>query len=369
MVSVRDTVEQDLAPVSGRQLHALSTAATRELGWGLRAVRREVARWRRLAETIPDPELRAAALGSLVAKRTLVEGAARFWSVPDRRNPVLLRLLVSFQVMADYLDTRSEVTARERGGVVDHMMEAYVDAVDVERPLSDYYRDHPGSDDGGYLRTLVTTCRSCCVALPRYPEARPLLAAHARLARTLDIQHDPDPVRRTRALETFVADEIGAREMPWFEEAAGASAAIVVISLLTQAAVPETTVEDVRRTTDAYTWIATLSMMLDSYADQQDDAVAEHISFVAFYGDAESAVERIRYLVERSTREALALPHGERHVLLVCMMVAMFLSRDAARSDELGAGTDELLRAGGSLTRLVAPVLRFWRVSYRQHAH
>lgn len=364
------TAYRDPAPLSFRQVRSLGVATVRELAWGLRYVDREVNRWRALAKTIPDPILRADALESLAAKRTLVEGAARFWSIPARRNRQLLRALVTFQVMADYLDTRSEVTARHRGGGIGSMMEAYVDAVDIDRPVSDYYRDHPGSDDGGYLRTLVTTCRACCASLPRYPEAHQLLAAHARFARSLDIQHDADVARRTRVLGTFVSDEMGGgtAQMPWFEKAAAACSAIVVLGLLPLAAEPSTTAEDLRHAESAYTWIATLSMMLDSYADQHDDAAAEHISFVAFYPDAESAVERMCDLIDCSTREALSLRNGERHAVIVCMMVAMFLSRDAARGEELAAGTREMLRAGGSLTQRLAPVLRFWRVAYRQQA-
>jgi hypothetical protein len=45
-------------------------------------------------------------------------------------------------------------------------------------------------------------------------------------------------------------------------------------------------------------------------------------------------------------------------------MFAMYLSRDSANGPELRAATASLVQAGGSLTRLLVPVLRLWRTAY-----
>ncbi len=47
-------------------------------------------------------------------------------------------------------------------------------------------------------------------------------------------------------------------------------------------------------------------------------------------------------------------------------MIAMYLSKDSARTPELRASTAALLRAGGSLTRVLLPVLRLWRIAFAQ---
>lgn len=360
--------ESDPAPLSRHQALAVARATARELG-GLRAVRREVARWRRRAEAIPDPMLRDEALTSLRTKRSLVEGAARFWNIPSRADPALLRVLVAFEVMADFLDLRSEATIDQHQGTVSAAIEAFVDAVDIERPLSDYYRDRPGRDDGGYLRTLVSTCRAGCAVLPHYAEARPLLAHHAYLARSLDLQHAPDPVRRDRTLVRFATDEIGCSPgASWFEQTAGTSSALIVIVLLTVAADENATVDDLHAAATAYVRTASLGMLLDSYADQLDDALTGQFSLIAYYPDQQAAVARIGVLIDQALREVRALRHGERHVLLVSMMVALFLSHDGARDERLLAGTRALVRSGGSLTRLLVPILRVWRIGYRQRS-
>lgn len=359
----------DPAPLNCRQLAAVASGVGRELGWGLRTVRREVAAWQRRAAQIRAPELRALALHSLTDKRSLTEGAARFWEVPRRRSARLVKALIAFQVLANFLDTVSErgrrdLTARKLDP--SSIMLAFVDAVDVDQPTRDYYRDYPEWDDGGYLLALVEVCRSCCVGLPSYRRARGLLARHAQLAGVLDLHHDPDPAGRDRALKRYASSGCSSdATVSWFERAAAASSALTVIVLLSLAGEPRTTDRDLDAAVATYTNVGALSVVLDSFADQLDDAVSGHVRFIGYYPNAPAAVSRIRYLIDRSLRDAAGLRNGSRHLLLVSMMIAMFLSRDSARSDALRGDTTTLIAAGGTMTRCLVPVLRFWRVSYR----
>ncbi|HEX5923887.1 MAG TPA: DUF2600 family protein, partial [Baekduia sp.] len=157
-----------VAPLSRAQLAAVGGAAMRELGWGLRLVRRELDGWRARAELIDDPILREHAVGSLTRKRTLVDGAAFYWILPERRDAGLLRLLVAFQVLADLLDELSE-----RGSERRDLMRAFVDAVVLDEPVGDH-------DE--YTMALIDACRKGCAALPGYPLIRGLLGAQARQA-------------------------------------------------------------------------------------------------------------------------------------------------------------------------------------------
>jgi hypothetical protein len=49
-------------------------------------------------------------------------------------------------------------------------------------------------------------------------------------------------------------------------------------------------------------------------------------------------------------------------------MIAMYLSEDSARTPELQTTTQSLIVAGGSLTRLLLPILRAWRLVYAQRS-
>lgn len=347
---------------------ALVAGAGRQLTAGLGAVRDEVRGWRSRAERIPDPVLRADALAA-AEKRYYVDGAALFWILPTRRNRELLALLVAYQTIANYLDCASERGAAHRGGVGGSLMLALVDAVDVDGPVRDYYADHPWSDDGGYLAALVRRCRAACATLPRYAQARPLLLEQARQGRALELCHDPDAARRDDALRGLIAEgRPSHREAAWFEVVGSATSLLGVVALLAVAADPGSSEADLRAAAAAYIpWVGAVSLMLDSYIDQAHDAATGSWSAIGYYPGADVAQARVASLIVRALDEVATLRNGERHVVVVSCMLAMYLTSDDARAPGLASGTRALRDAGGPLSRGLMPVLRAWRLVYRQH--
>ena len=106
--------------------------------------------------------------------------------------------------------------------------------------------------------------------------------------------------------------------------------------------------------------------MRDSEADQAQDAAEGEHSYIAHYPFAEEVVERVCALVHEAARRSRALPDGAKHAVIVACMIAMYLSKDGARTPQMRAGTRRLAASGGSLARLLLPVLRIWRVVYGQ---
>lgn len=326
----------------------------------------EARRWRTVAESIPDAPLRRDALSSLARKRAHTDGAALFTTLTLARSPELLRVLVAYEIMCDFLDSASErAGSRQQSGKQLHL--ALVDAFDRERPLSNYYSYHPWSNDGGYLGLLVATCRQGCLLLPSYAQVQPLIVAEALRASVLAINHELDPLRRDSSLREWVTREFpDVRGLMWFELTGAASATLATHALLALATAPRLEGEEAVRTQRAYVWINLLTTMLDSFVDQLEDVVNEDHSYVAHYPTRQAAVGRIQRLIRRSFSEALALEGGERHAVIVACMVAMYLSKDSARSPELRHWSACLAAAGGSLTRLLLPILRMWRIAYAQ---
>lgn len=358
------------APLSAGQLWALGKAATRELVWGLRAATAEIRLWRARAQEIPDAPIRADALHVLDRKRTHLHGAALFWTLPGKRNRDLLRLLIAHELIWDFLDNVNERAADVGVANGRQLHLAISDALDPDAPLSDYYRHHPWRDDGGYLRALVERCRAGCRALPSYPLVRELVLREARRSQVLALNHHPDPLQREAELRRWVQEEHpGEPCSRWWELTGAASASLTVHALLALAADPRCSEGDVARVYDAYCpWMTLTTTMLDSYVDQLEDSDnGDHI-YVSHYPDSEDALQSIRRLVETSVRETRALPGGHRHAVIAAAMIAMYLSKDAARSPELHAGTSAFIRAGGSLTRLLLPILRTWRYVYAQRS-
>jgi tetraprenyl-beta-curcumene synthase len=346
------------------------SATARELLWGLRAVSEEIRAWRARAESIPDARLREDALSSIDRKRGHADGAALFWILPRRRDRNLLRLLVAYQTIWDYLDTVNERGAAVGTGNGRQLHLALVEALDPSVPISDYYRYHPWREDGGYLRALVDACRESCVRLPSFGRVQPLLVREAHRAQVLALNHDTEPHARDAALSEWAQREFGGeRRVSWFELSSAASASLTVHAFLALAADPSCSELELRRTSAAYfPWISAAATMLDSYVDQAEDAQSGDHRYVGHYCDRKAAAERLRELLARSIAEARHLRDGHRHAVIASSMIAMYLSKDSARTPELRASTAALVRAGGSLTRLLLPVLRVWRIAFAQQS-
>ncbi|MFZ1154510.1 MAG: DUF2600 family protein [Solirubrobacteraceae bacterium] len=356
---------KDASHISLGQAKALVAAVVRELCWGLRAVSSEVEAWRGRAALIPDDTIREDALSALASKRGNTDGAALFWIIPDRRRPQLLRLLVAYEIMCDFLDSVSErgASAGLANGRQLHL--AFTEALDPCGPISDYYLYHPWRDDGGYLRLLVELCRAACVLLPSYMAIRPALIRAATLAQVQGLNHELDPCLRDDTLRKWVAQEFAdCLGLAWYELSGAASTWISVLALLALAAEPGCNPQDGIDTYAAYFWVCLAATVLDSYVDEAEDTANGDHSYFAHYPTKEEGVRRAHEIVRRATREACALRNGPRHTVIVACMIALYLSKDSALTPEMALTSQMLLRSGGPLAALLGPVLRTWRMAY-----
>lgn len=362
----------DPTPLRPRQIWALATAVSRELLWGLRAVSREVEAWRVRARTIPDAPLREDALDSIARKRTHADGAALFWTLPRRRHPALLALLVAYQTMWDYLDNVSEHGAQAGYANGEMLHEALVDALDPEGAIGEHYRHHTHDGDGGYLREIVRGCRGVCAGLANFDRVRPLVLSEAAGCAIQTLNHDPDPESRDAALRAWAQEsELAgslAGELSWFERAAAVSASLVPHALLALAAEERCSAAEVARTRAAYMpWASLVTAMLDSFSDRLEDASGGTHSYVGHY-EEEELHERLAAILARAAREVASLRGGEGHAIIVACVVALYLSKDSVLSPEEWAQTERLARSGGTLPWVLLPVLRAWRMAYALRA-
>lgn len=356
---------KDAGRISLGQARALFAAVARELCWGLKAVSVEVEEWRRRAAAIPDQTLREDALTSLDSKRGNTDGAALFWTLPDSRRLNLLRLLVTYEIMCDFLDSVSErgATAGLANGRQLHL--AFTEALDPTAPISDYYLHHPWRDDGGYLRLLVELCRAACVLLPSYIAIRPTLIRAATLAQVQGLNHELDPYLRDETLRGWVACEFAERlDLAWYELSGSASTWISVLALLALAAEPGRRPQEAVETYAAYFWVCLAATVLDSYVDEAEDVANGDHSYFAHYPTKAEGISRAHEIVRRATDEARRLRDGRRHNVIVACMVALYLSKDSALTPDMAPTSRMLLRAGGPLAALLGPVLRTWRAAY-----
>jgi tetraprenyl-beta-curcumene synthase len=274
--------------------------------------------------------------------------------------------LVAYEIIWDFLDSVSERGASSGQANGRQLNLALIDALDPDRPISDYYSDHPWHDDGGYLRTLVTVCRENCARLPSYQHVRDLVVREAFRAQVLAINHELNACRRDAMLEAWATKEFPtAQEATWFELTGAASAGLTIFAMLVLASNQTCTDGEIARTYNTYfPWTATLATMLDSYVDRVEDMVnGDHI-YISHYPTPELATKHICILVRRCLLEARTLKDGEKHILIAASMVAMYLSKDSALTPAMREATARILDAGGSLTRVLHPILRLWRTAY-----
>lgn len=357
---------QDKAGPLARQVLTFWAVGGRELLWIRPSVAREVEHWQQRASSIPDITIRRDALAALSEKRLNIEGAAFFAVLAPRKDGHLVRLLVAYQVLLDFLDSLSERPTPNPIADGRRLHLALMDALDPAGCLRDYYLHHPSREDGGYMAALVQVCRECCTLLPAYSSIRSLAIQGAERCGVQGINHDPDRRRRDRTLEEWALPRLRRSwGISWWELTAAASSTLGIHALLALAADPSAGEREAAEVDAAYMpWICAASTMLDSYVDEEQDVRSDSHSYISHYGNPATAVERTYELVRRSLWEARRLPGGARHALITAGMVAMYLSSDDALAQAKRETTRRLARAGGSLPLVLLPMLRMWRVAY-----
>ncbi len=303
-------------------------------------------------------------------KRGHTDGAALFCILPRDRDPDLLRLLVAYEIIWDFLDNVNERGA-DRGQTNGRQLHlALLDALNPDAAPRNYYRYHPWSEDGGYLQTLVRCCQDACTQLPSHNLVRPLLLQQAWRAQVSALNHELDPKHRDDALREWAKLQLPPTdEVSWYEMTGAASASLTIHALLALAAKPSLGETEITAIYGAYfPWIDSATTMLDSFVDSAEDIENGDHSYVAHYPSKPVALVRIPFLVRRAIAEAGSLPDSERHTLIASCMIAMYLSKDSAWSPTARRDTRRLLSAGGSLPRLLLPILRLWRIAYAQRS-
>jgi tetraprenyl-beta-curcumene synthase len=353
-----------------RELAALAVVMARFWLVVFPRVRSELRAWRHQASAIPDPALRVQALATLDGERLSAAGAALFAATTPRlrgrAGRGLVRALVAYQVICDYLDTLAEQPSADpiRNGARLHR--ALADAL-ADGPLADHYRDHVAHDDGGYLVALVAACRESCATLPAYAPVRAAALREAARNEVQGINHAPagvrEPALRTWAVAARADDAAAAGDASWFELAAASSSSLAVLALIAAAADPATTATTAERVRRAYfPWIGALSTLLDSVADRERDLATGELNFVSRYPTQAVAVARLREVTARALAGARSLPRGERHVVLVVGMIAMHVSEPGAWLPWAQPATRAVLRAADTvLMPLLLMLLRGWR--------
>jgi tetraprenyl-beta-curcumene synthase len=325
-------------------------------------IARDREHWLGRAARIPDPVLRAQALGALTEKAANVDATGVFATLaPRRHRPAVVSAGVALQVAVDYLDTLGEDPGDDALADGMRLQRALTAAVTPGARPDDPYRDHPHRGDGGYLEELTAACARASATLPRIGECRArLLVALARCGEGQAYTHavagrDPAPLRRWA--DGLAVPPAGA--VTWWEVAAGASSSVAAHALLALAAAERTTAADAERVDGAYfPSVGALSVLLDDLVDLDEDvAVGEH-NYVSYCPDDRGFAERVTALADTAQAALATLPRRGRHEAILAGVAGFYMAQPAARAPRWTVTRRRLLGSLGAPARALTAFSR-----------
>jgi tetraprenyl-beta-curcumene synthase len=330
-------------------------------------VQAQLRRWELRARAIEDSELRELALDKLHCEAFNAEVAATLATLaPSAHRAHAVEAIVALELLFDYLDglTERPPAADRRDG--NNLFRAFTDALDPTAEGGEYYREHPGADDGGYIAELSSAVRG---AVARLPGARTIEEAARRSAARCaqaQIRIHAQPCLGTAQLEDWAEREARGTGLQWREFAAGAASSVLAVhALIAAAATPWLTREEAVELETAYLSICVLITVLDSLVDRDEDTRAGEPGFIGLYEDLDPLAETLARVAARAVRHAGAVRGGAHHVMTLAGVVAYYTSAPGA-SGELARPV--ALRLQGELAPLIYPtlaVMRVWRLAKR----
>ncbi len=276
--------------------------------------RGQLERWRRRAQTIDDPVLRALALEKLDEEGFNAEAAATLATLaPRAHRRRAVEAIVAAEVLYDYLDGLTEAPAHEAPGDGDRLFTAFTDAVAPSlRRSGDYYRHHSRSEDV-YLDELVAGVRLALAELPATAIVAEILRRSAQRGAEAQMRIHAASPSATEQLRQWAERRAAGTSLGWREFLAGAACSVLAVhALIAAAADRRTTCEQALELDRIYLSISVLPTILDSLIDHDEDASRGRPGYVQHYDDRErarkTARERDRRCRRPRTRRAARRP-------------------------------------------------------------
>ena len=339
-------------PTRIRRLLALGPrgwlATARFVGSVIPRAGRELAAIRVRAARIPDAALRAQALASIDGKAYHVQGGSILATfMPNDTARRYVAIVAAIETIYDYLDNLCDRLPGVTQRAFASLHEALIDALDDRRAPSDYYRDGPAGDDGGYLRSLVDAARDGLRRLPNYPAVRDRLVEIARFYADLQVlKHGPAGAREAACDAWYERNRERFPGLDWWEFAAACGSSLPIFALVALASRERLDPGEVDAISTAYfPGVSAVHILLDYFIDQAEDREHGELNFVACYASSAEAVVRLRRLVMATMLRVRTLAGAAHHRFLVEAMCVFYLTHPKVFEQHLDAESAAVLRA------------------------
>lgn len=291
-------------------------------------VKKSLHGWEIEAKRCLDPELRKQALSSLNSKAFHCQGGAVFAVPYDKSEPNLLRLIVAYQTLCDYLDNLCDRAGSTNGQAFRQLHLSLLDALNPEQSTRDYYKYYPMTDDGDYINKLVRACQVSIKQIPHYEKICDDALRLAELYSDLQVKKHLETDVRHDELMTWACGHLNPyQELFWPEYCAATGSTLALFALFKLAAGKTPSLEITRQVISAYfPWICGLHILLDYFIDRAEDREGGDLNFTFYYENDDFMLERLKLFTREALHNAQHLPNAHFHTTVVNGLLAMYLS-------------------------------------------
>ncbi|WP_096189816.1 tetraprenyl-beta-curcumene synthase family protein [Evansella halocellulosilytica] len=310
--------------------------------------------WKEKALQIPNEELRTQALASIEAKTFHCEGGAVYALLSGERKNDVIRFIVAYQTISDYLDNLCDRSTSLDPNDFHALHESMPDALTPGESVKDYYRFREHKDDGGYLNSLVKTCQDSLASFPSYSSVFEENIFLASIYRDLQVhKHVIEHERVPRLKKWYEVYQDQFPPMSWYEFSASAGSTLGIFCLTAYSAAREslTTQEAEQIKRGYFPFVQGLHILMDYFIDQEEDLQGGDLNFCFYYQNDEQMIERMEYFFKKADESLSELPDHKFHKLINNGLLAIYLADEKVKNDpDLKRKGKRLIRKGGAQT-------------------
>jgi len=312
-------------------------------------VKRLLVQWQREAELCGDEELRRQALNSIAGKDFHCQGGAVFAVPYPEQEDVLLRIIVAYQTLCDYLDNLCDRADCLDGLAFRELHFSLTDALTPHGAKHQYYQTYPYQNDGGYIDKMVDECRHNLQQLPSYHLVQADVITLAGLYIELQVKkHIAWESREKILIEWASAQLVDHPGLQWNEYAAATGSTLALFALFGLAARDKLEPEEVQTTLQTYfPWICGLHILLDYFIDQEEDRAGGDLNFTFYYPENEVMIKRLKIFIREAHIQASQLPNPSFSRTVIEGLLAMYFSDKKVKKQGFGQMTRELINESG----------------------
>ncbi|MDQ0298499.1 tetraprenyl-beta-curcumene synthase [Salibacterium salarium] len=313
-------------------------------------VHRIMGEWRARAAQIPNDELRRQALVSMETKAFHCEGGAAYSLLAKNKRKDLLRFIIAYQTICDYLDNLCDWSDSQDPDDFEMLHESLKHALAPGTPTDNYYKYRKDQDDNGYLKELVETCQSSLVTFPGFSNVQENMEELSAYYRGLQVhKHVVKKDREPRLTTWFERNRAHLPEMTWYEFNACTGSTLGIFAMAGHAARSHLAKIQADSIKSAYfPYVQGIHILLDYFIDREEDIEDDELNFCAQYPDEEKMAERIRYFKQQAEKSVSVLPDAKFHSMIIKGLIAIYLADEKVQTNPAMKKTaNQFIRFGG----------------------